>query len=248
MKNWSKTILCTLTLFACILIGTNADATFFSGSATGSWGNVTKDPSDVASIRNRDDRNNGVAKFNWGRRSDYSDNQFTFNGVGSYWKDAGWEADEDDAFLLGNFWYRNERTYNSGGVDGVDLDIAIALSDPESIGFTFSNSFSINNTPDYTGNDWLDRDFVNLTNTTGNSFTYNGTEYVLNILGFSTNGGTSFFTEFQNPEHNTMNAGLYGKISKAGGGQVPEPATVFLLGSGLLGLFGFRKKFRKPVN
>jgi hypothetical protein len=49
--------------------------------------------------------------------------------------------------------------------------------------------------------------------------------------------------------HVSIWAGAGGNITPPGGGaQVPEPATIFLLGSGLLGLFGYRKKFWKPKN
>jgi len=48
---------------------------------------------------------------------------------------------------------------------------------------------------------------------------------------------------------NTMQCGndiMYGGGTSTAA--VPEPATIFLLGSGLLGLFGFRKKLRKSNN
>jgi hypothetical protein len=67
----------------------------------------------------------------------------------------------------------------------------------------------------------------------------NSHDIVLVNLGFL--GGNTSFEVL-----NTMACGndvVFGAGSTTAA--VPEPATIFLLGSGLLGLFGYRKKFRK---
>jgi uncharacterized protein (TIGR03118 family) len=64
-------------------------------------------------------------------------------------------------------------------------------------------------------------------------------------FGNDGNGGDSdtlYFTAGIPGDGAVEDHGLFGSLKPA---EVPEPTTILLLGSGLLGLWGFRKKFRK---
>jgi len=226
-----------------LTVGT-AQALNFEGSAVGSWSNVVSIASDdLYSISNNDA--GGVAAFNWGTPATTTfDNMFTFDGVGSDGA-PGWSAPDETPFVVGAFSYRNGSTFNSTGINGVDLNVGMTITTPLGLSDTFSFAFAITNTPNNTGNPVLDGDSVTVTSSFSPTvFNYNGVIYTFELLGFSSDQGATIRTDFSSPEGATANALVYGQITSGIPSAVPEPSTILLLGSGLIGLIGLRKKFK----
>ena len=71
---------------------------------------------------------------------------------------------------------------------------------------------------------------------------FNGDSFILNTEEYLGGKGISHISLWKGDGEITYPPG------DDGSAQVPEPATIFLLGSGLLGLLGYRKKFWKPKN
>jgi len=85
-------------------------AILFTGSTTGSW--VNPIGTTGVTIAN-DDGSGGDAIVNWGTPVTGSfSNQFLFDGAGSDSGSGGWNANDGDAFLIGDFEYRNESVSN----------------------------------------------------------------------------------------------------------------------------------------
>ncbi|MCD6569746.1 MAG: PEP-CTERM sorting domain-containing protein, partial [Deltaproteobacteria bacterium] len=145
--------------------------------------------------------------------------------------------DIGEAFEIGQLRHFNNVIY--GGPDSADLTISLVFSDPEGLSGTYDFTFQINETGNVPGSS---DDIITFPSSyPEESYNIGGTLYTLQILGFGPDVD-NLMDELVTHENETNSTLLWGKVTTT---VVPAPYTLFLLGSGLIGLAGFRKKFRK---
>lgn len=163
---------------------------------------------------------------------------------------SGWSANDGSSFLIGDFSYRNGSVFSqSTNFTGIDLAVELLIDNPIGVMESFVFDFNVTNTPNTTGDPVLDGDIVTAFNPgSQSSFNYLGTEYALELLGFSSDAGMTTRTDFSSPEDQTASAGIYAQIvavdgSGGGGGggvnTVPEPSSFALLAISVIGMLRF---------
>jgi hypothetical protein len=183
----------------------------------------------------------GTNFFTWGTPiSGSSSSSLGFAGVPSF------STSTETNFLLGTLEYHNGRIQTASGATGVDLEITLTFTIPAVPDQTFVFGLVLVNTPNVSDPDAA-ADYVFLPSSfSSTTFMFGGTEYTLEVLGFQNVIGDGFLassgTEFHVREDLGASAELWGRVTADIPEPIPEPTTLLLLGSGLLGLFGRRRR------
>ncbi|NER07547.1 MAG: PEP-CTERM sorting domain-containing protein, partial [Okeania sp. SIO3C4] len=128
------------------------------------------------------------------------------------------------------------------------LEVELSFTNPFNSAENFNYNFNILNTRNTTGDPVLDGDKLRFqaNGLTSDTFNFNGVDYTLNLIGFSSDGGNTFVSEFNSPEFSVAESMLYAEITAASPStDVPEPATIIGLGLVSVYLAGSLKKKRK---
>lgn len=142
-----------------------------------------------------------------------------------------------DDFEIGQLRHFNAPIWSGSQASAADLGILLTFTDPLGLNGTFAFTFAIDETPN-PAPDIITFPLAYPPQT----FNIGGIDYTLHLLGFG-NSPSTLVSQFISPEGSTNSTRVWGEITTPAA--VPEPATLLLLGSGLLGLAGHARKRMK---
>jgi hypothetical protein len=189
----------------------------------------------------------GTNQIRWGTPVNTLQSGYDYNGSTPPPQNIATETQ----FLVGTFVHHNQ-PITGNTITGATLDITLNMTfGATNVIKTFTYNFEHVETPNSTPCQFpsapnlvpCDDRVSILNNIPATTFTIGGTEYTLNLLGFSLDNGNTVSNIFYTEEGLDNTAKLYGKVTSDLTGTVPEPSSIFLLATCAAGL-GL-KRFRR---